>query len=199
MIIGFSGKIGTGKTALATALEQKCRASGIGAIRMAFGDLLKEEVARGVGIPVELCYTSAGKAMQLSLQMIPTEWRNPQWIGSVSLREVLQYYATEITRAKDPNYWVRALADKAASFLHGGGAFVFVDDVRFPNEKAFVDRTGVCMRLNPYNGWKPGPNAGHLSETALDDAEFSQVLYPYFGELEVLARDLFHKLCGPLA
>lgn len=45
---------------------------------------------------------------------------------------------------------------------------------------------GLLYRVLPHDQWKPGPNADHVSETALDDHQgWDGVFAPEFGEDEL--------------
>lgn len=175
MIVGLSGKIGCGKTWCANRLVELLP----NARRMSFADALREEVAALLGVKLSLVHKSAFKGMSFR-------------IGTRMLtgREVLQWWGTEIRRAADPDYWVNQAYDRAWAF----SGIVIFDDVRMPNEAQMVqDAGGLLLRIDPYPGWQPGPNASHISETAIDDYQGWDVAYqPEQGleHLEAVAQDI---------
>jgi hypothetical protein len=178
-VVGFSGKIGTGKSKAAEILVLSYL-PGV-AIRVAFGDLLKAEVADAFGFPRGMCYDQRAKHSF----MVPTFQFPGAPKPKMALRELLQWYGTEYRRKQDPGYWVRAMELEIARLRGLGYGLVVIDDVRFEDEAEMVlAHGGFLYRLQPYLGWKPGPYAGHSSETALDEFHgFTAWLHPGFGAL----------------
>jgi hypothetical protein len=156
LIIGISGKIGTGKTELTKLLMERL---GKGCARLAFGDALKRECAERYNFDLALCYSQEGKLKHLLHPDLPG--------GCMQVREILQWHGQK-RRREHPGYWVGRWAALLQE-LPDDTTCLFVDDVRYPDEKNAVEhRHGFCVRLNPWPGWVPGPYAGHESETALD-------------------------------
>jgi hypothetical protein len=137
----------------------------------AFAILLKEEVAEKFDFDVRLAYSDQGKATQIKL---PSGEKK-------TVRELLQWYGTDVVRARDREYWVRTMhhhLDLAEGKIPG----IVISDVRFPNEAALVlQRKGLLVRLEAYPGYVP-PST-HVSETALDRYKgFIMTIRPDFGE-----------------
>lgn len=120
-------------------------------IRMPFAGGLKEIVARIFGVPVD---------------------------GPDKDRELLQWFGTDICRAKDPDCWARMLV---RDWKMGGMPPIIVDDVRFPNEADILKANGFYLMrlevsqeaqerraLRQGTAWDPD-KATHQSEVALDD------------------------------
>jgi hypothetical protein len=161
MIIGISGKCGVGKTTVANEVVRILERRKVTAIRVAFGDILKAEVAEKFKINSQLMYSQEGKQMAICHPGLP----NP----TMTVGQVLQWYGTDVVRAKDPDRWVRLVAEGDAGT---SGAVVVVDDVRFPNEAIYCRKDGgMLVRLDPWGGWKmpEGRDPNHESETALDE------------------------------
>lgn len=175
MIIGLSGKIGVGKTELCNMILDCRNENELPCVRIAFGDLVKEEAAAQFGFPLEWCYCREGKERVVSVpekfrpHIMPVSELTQATGGKrAKVRTVLQFYGTDWTRRRDPEYWTRAMRD-AASWEISKGNMVIADDVRFPNEKDLITELGgLNIRILPWEGWKPGPYADHESETALD-------------------------------
>lgn len=185
MVIGLSGKIGCGKTTLARkimdeALYEVCA-------RVAFGDLLKRECAVYFGFPLEWCDSQPGKRRVITGH------------DGLTVREALQWYGTDFRRAQDEDYWVKAMDRKLVELKEryddGRSLLVVIDDVRFLNEAQFCLGKGLLFRLEPYPGWRPGPHAGHVSETALDHFDgFTGTFRPLYGELALVANEVLESM-----
>ncbi|MFP4588168.1 MAG: hypothetical protein ACLFMQ_01625 [Desulfohalobiaceae bacterium] len=209
-LIGISGKIGTGKTSMANEIvkaagslrnstHNKVAFWDVICKRIAFGDLLKQELAERFPVDLEACYTSQGKQ---GLVRVPWGWRlkiwNSSWLsrltlGSrVRLRVLLQWYGTQYRRKQDPMYWVGAMRQRLQQELNQG-VCVVVDDVRFVDEKQLIEELGgIMVRIEPWEGWSPGPYAGHVSEIALDGPHNWDIVLrgPKLGNYPSLARKL---------
>jgi len=101
------------------------------------------------------------------------------------VREILQFYGTDICRTLDADYWLRQ-AEKFEKELPNQPDLIIFADMRFDNELAFVKKQGWCIRLEAYEGYVP--NNEHRSEKDLDNSDFDLVLRPAFGELEKTAE-----------
>lgn len=191
MIIGISGKVGVGKTVLTNHLLQMIPNYE----RLGFADILKEEAADKFGFPKELCYSQEGKCTEIPVKVGNNDGYvfpfsdmpfQPWHEETRTVREILQWWGTDVCRAADPDHWVKAfeVAMKDLAICD-----VIIDDIRFHNEAEFVLRqNGILIRLNPYEGWKPGPTAKHPSETALDYYDkWNLSMAPAYGELECAA------------
>ena len=167
ILIGLSGKLGVGKSTIARNLVSRLNNWQIAS----FADLLKQEAAKLYGFDVRLAYTEQGKATSIPL---------PNG-GSMSLRELLQWYGTDVVRAKNRDYWVQTMTQHLA-VIRDKVAGVVIDDVRFPNEAALVlRRKGLLVRIEPYPDY--ALTSRHASETALDGYKgFMLTLRPNFGE-----------------
>lgn len=177
-LVGLSGKIGVGKSALAEKLLRLAP----GGARLAFGDPVKSECAAASGFPVEWAYCPRCK-----LRIVPPVTVEGFAFPEQTVRERLQAYGTDFRRAQSHNYWTDAWARTAAAL---SAKWIVADDVRFPNEAdAILAQGGILIRLDPYPGWTPGPFAGHVSETALDRfSGFTTRLAPLYGELDLIAQ-----------
>lgn len=226
LVIGFSGKIGTGKTTcarmLAQLLQEDTPPTRLVTVN-AFGLTLKKEVSERYGIPLAWSTEAVPGGKLFELELTPLEgevmavrkvpgmacpfyaWPNElvarEWIeaGSVTVREILQWYGTEYARSLDPDYWVSAVHCHLEELAGDAGperrCIMIMDDVRFPNELQWVNEFGACYRLEPYQGWKPGVNSDHVSETALDEsADFEQRFPTKFGNLDFLAEQIYSTL-----
>lgn len=156
VLIGFTGKMGSGKSKQADLLEDWD--SGIG--------------VRSFALPL--------KGLSNELLCVPGHIRPdknqffPKW--GMTYGQFLQWFGTDVVRAKNPDAWV----DMAMEFAKTDVVSVF-DDVRFPNEAdAIRSRGGVIIRLI---GDPAGIRAAstrdknHESETAMDDYPCDLELY----------------------
>ena len=189
IVIGIAGKMGTGKTTVSNHLIDSLPGNWK---KLAFGDLLKEEVSEIYGVPKPWTYEHKDYLFTMPLECNPPKER-------MMIREILQWHGTEVRRAQDPHYWVEKLADKILDHRELDG--VVIDDARFPDEANLVleFKEHLLIRLGVYRGWKCGVKiARHSSETALDGyLKFDRHLYPSFGKLEgaadLIVRDIEAK------
>lgn len=156
-ILGISGKIGAGKTTLASELKKSL---GTRAIEINFGDELKKEVASTYAVPLSRFYDQAEKNKPISAEV------------SMTLGEALQKVGTE-RREQDANYWV----EKLAAFVDTLRDFdlIIVADLRLKNEARWLKEHGaVIVRLNGDPGavrLNSTRDLQHVSEVDLDDYE----------------------------
>lgn len=182
-IIGISGKIGTGKTTLAGHLQRLIARENYVVGHFSFGDALKREVSSVFGVPLVDLYTQEGKAKVCTFEVDGHE-------RTMMLRELLQWYGTDHTRAQWPHYWVDRLAEEIAG---SSCRVAIIDDIRFADEAEYAAKPGrkksMLLRLEPYAGWACDPSvAAHESETALDDYTFRWRITPQLGELDEIAQ-----------
>lgn len=176
-LIGISGKIGCGKSTLSNLLANR-----LGWRVLSFGGLLKDEASAVFGFPRVWCDTPEGK--RRTVKVGPSVGLG----ATATVRQLLQYWGTDVCRKKDPDCWARAMARAVDSSARS----VIIDDVRFANEaRMILGRGGILVRLDPYPGWKPGTHAEHESETALDAwPEWTLRVAPLMGELEAVAETI---------
>ncbi|ABM28071.1 deoxynucleotide monophosphate kinase family protein [Nitratidesulfovibrio vulgaris] len=183
MIIGIAGGIGCGKTTVAEMLVAHVR----GAVRMGFGDVVKDEVSKIFGVSRYLCDSARGKITGVSTDgAVNVGIEPPKPV--MSIRELMQWWGTDVRRKQDPLYWIKAMEQR----LDEAEGMVIVDDVRFPNEAASIlGRGGRLVRIMPYTGREPLPADAHPSEHALDGwSGYHHVFFPAFGELRPVAAML---------
>lgn len=161
LVVGVSGKIGSGKTCLAEGLQERFKH----VLLRNFADRLKDEVAMHLEIDIALCYTHEGKNTYL-----------PQY--SMTIGEFLQQWGTKL-RDVHEQMWVLALQSFVEAQIREKTSseplLVVVGDVRFPNELEWVRRIGgLSVRLTgdpQRERAKSKRNMQHPSETALDQHE----------------------------
>lgn len=162
MIIGISGKAGSGKDTAAKMLEvlyanpdisyedfANRRYKNFADIQVVhFADTLKEIAQVLFRIGEWETDTQEGKKTTIN------------WIGK-TVRELLQGIGQGLRDAIDFDLWVKILFANTE-----GWSNYIIADVRYPNEvKAIKDRNGILLRID-----RESADAGnHSSETALDD------------------------------
>lgn len=163
MIIGISGKAGSGKDTAAKMLqwiysnpektwedfENNPLNSRYADINIShFADILKEATRGLLVVDDWATDTQEGKKSHID------------WLG-MTVREFLQKFGTAM-RSVDDNFWIKAMWAN----IDGVWANVIVADVRYPNEaQSIKDRGGFLIRID-----RNGAGAGeHDSETSLDN------------------------------
>jgi len=135
MIVGISGKIGSGKSRVASYL-----AAVLNGTIVSIAGPAKAIVRREFGARVEQVWGSAAQKETLLPCGLPA-------------REVLWRYM-EAARDIWPAVWVEAMKRRAYAVWHAQGMCpILVDDVRFEDEaKAIKDMGGILIRLTRTTG-----------------------------------------------
>ena len=183
MIIGISGKAGSGKDTAAKMLEvlyanpdisyedfTNKRDKNFADIQIVhFADTLKETAQVLFRISEWETNTQEGKKTTID------------WIGK-TVRELLQGIGQGLRDAIDPNLWVKILFANTEGWSH-----YIIAAVPYPNEVyAIKKRNGVLIRID-----RKGAGAGnHSSETALDNYKEWDVHIENNGSME----DLFETM-----
>ena len=188
MIIGISGKAGSGKDTAAKMLEVLYANPDI-----SYEDFANKRYKNFADIQIVHFADSLKETAQVLFRI--GEWEtNTQegkkttinWIGK-TVRELLQGIGQGLRDAIDPNLWVKILFANTE-----GWSNYIIADVRYPNEVyAIKKRNGVLIRID-----RKGAGAGnHSSETALDDYNDWDVRIENNGSLESLfeAMRIFTK------
>ena len=183
MIIGISGKAGSGKDTAAKMLEVLYANPDI-----SYEDFVNKRYKNFADIQIVHFADSLKETAQVLFRI--GEWEtNTQegkkttinWIGK-TVRELLQGIGQGLRDAIDPNLWVKILFANTE-----GWSNYIIADVRYPNEiKAIKERNGILLRID-----RKGAGAGnHSSETALDDYKEWDVHIENNGSIE----DLFEAM-----
>ena len=183
MIIGISGKAGSGKDTAAKMLEVLYANPDI-----SYEDFANKRYKNFADIQIVHFADSLKETAQVLFRI--GEWEtNTQegkkttinWIGK-TIRELLQGIGQGLRDAIDPNLWVKILFANTE-----GWSNYIIADVRYPNEVyAIKKRNGVLIRID-----RKGAGAGnHSSETALDDYKEWDVHIENNGSIE----DLFEAM-----
>ena len=188
MIIGISGKAGSGKDTAAKMLEVLYANPDI-----SYEDFANKRYKNFADIQIVHFADSLKETAQVLFRI--GEWEtNTQegkkttinWIGK-TVRELLQGIGQGLRDAIDPNLWVKILFANTEDWSN-----YIIADVRYPNElEAIKERDGVLIRID-----RNGAGAGnHSSETALDDYNNWDVHIENNGSLESLfeAMRIFTK------
>jgi hypothetical protein len=198
MLIGISGRKGSGKTEISKYLLN------LGFKKASFADGLKEYVSKVYDWDLKDLYTQEGKETLLEKPVVWNQstcnrlseisgrgWEFTEEVEFKNRRIALQYIGTEVMRAQDPDVHINEFKKR----FGGGGDFV-CDDVRFPNERDVLEEMGAhCMFLiRPYH-WD---YSNHSSEVSLTRQNFKTVILND-GTIEDLrhqAKVFFDSLMG---
>ena len=115
-------------------------------------------------------------------------------------RELLQYLGTDVVRKKDPDYWVRNVADFVKVF-EDSFDYILLHDTRFINEVEYFKNIGMntlsirVNRLNFKSNLTP-EQLLHPSETALDNYNFDYYINSLSGRSLIYPENdmLYHRL-----
>jgi hypothetical protein len=123
ILLGISGKKGSGKSTIAEILKQYITHRPVHII--AFADALKDEVAHACGVSRE--YVEKNKAI---------------------FRPILQWWGTDFRRnLTSEDYWLRVFSAKVS--ILPNDSLILIPDVRFPNELQLIKKArGKVWRVN---------------------------------------------------
>ena len=183
MIIGISGKAGSGKDTAAKMLEVLYANPDI-----SYEDFVNKRYKNFADIQIVHFADSLKETAQVLFRI--GEWEtNTQegkkttinWIGK-TVRELLQGIGQGLRDTIDPNLWVKILFANTEDWSN-----YIIADVRYPNEVyAIKERNGILLRID-----RKGAGAGnHSSETALDNYKEWDVHIENNGSIE----DLFEAM-----
>lgn len=177
LLIGLSGSIGAGKSEFARHLE-----AAHGFVRIAFGDAIKEEVARFLRRTIKMHLAAIGKGFT----------NEEGWDHLIHdllyvyrddfARALLQEWGM-MRRAQHPDYWVQVWLLRAR-----GHARVVNDNVRMRGEaEAIVGLGGRLIKIvRPDSPTAPPAAAADPTEHGLDDWNEWDLLVGNEGSLEAL-------------
>ena len=166
-IIGLAGRKRSGKDTVFDMLSER---PGCDVRRLAFADVVKQEVAVACG--VGLSFIEAHKD---------------------TFRPILQWWGTEFKRELvRRDYWLEKVSCKLDELQRSEGSdnlTVVITDCRFPDEVELVRaRKGFMALVKRHADGERNPD-GHESETDLDESCFDAVI-PNRGNLEELRKNV---------
>jgi hypothetical protein len=157
-IIAFTGRAGAGKTTAANYLRLAAEAHHATTITkvLAFADPLRAAV--------DAVFPHLGHETFRSRKNEPIP-SMPDWSG----RRILQVAGTDWFRGLDGDVWIKNMEHRIRVLDHGR-SYVFIDDVRFPNEAELVRKlSGKLYRIaRPGHAPLEGAAASHSSEAFVD-------------------------------
>ena len=161
MIIGISGKIGSGKSEVARQIKKTFPDKNFKI--MSYGYMVKKVTSLLTGINMKTCLSRNAKNIYL-----------PEW--NMTLGEMFQKVGTDCMRNNlHKNTWV------ISAFSNYNDENLIFDDVRFINEADGIkERNGLLIRLegDPKNvRANDTRNLIHESETQLDDYMGFDIIY----------------------
>ena len=157
MLIGFLGRARSGKDTCIEALVRE-----FGGQRAGFADQVKVLVQRMFDLPDDPFEGDKGKATRYHWQHMP---ENGGRAGVVTVRELLQWFGTDICRRIDPLIWIRAFTRIWGKTMQ----HVYVADVRFQNEVNYIlGNGGFVIKLLRADADTPAEVAAHESESGID-------------------------------
>ena len=177
-IIGFAGRLASGKTELAAICEK------YGYKKLYFALPLKQLCADLLDIsidelnilkrnntPIDITVTNDWVQIIHEETQIPYDNINEVIGGQVihTVRDLLQIVGTDVIRKYNFNWHVERIKE----MIKDGEKYV-IDDVRFPNEKEMIENNGgVCWYII-----RPIMNniSNHISETSLEWRNFDNII-----------------------
>lgn len=207
MIVGFHGRLGSGKD---TAGKRLANLVDLPSRRVSFADKLKLSAAASLGTDVDWLERLKNDAdAQVSLSFWSDELGKRLWVNQITVREFMQKYGTEAHRdIFGDDFWIEQALGPVSRVINIDGdppyfpdELVYVTDVRFDNElRGIHKRNGWVVRV--LDGGEPEDTSDlHPSEKPLDDCDFiinNDVRTDYYLKLDNQLRQLAKTLDLPL-
>jgi hypothetical protein len=212
-IVGLSGEPGAGKDTVAHMLIAQVKQEDGKAVKLAFGDVLYQEVSAAYGIPVYRLQDRHNKDLP-AIALARLHCKNPEMGEALkdrgtndplSPRDVLQQWG-DYRRAQNPDCLMDNVREQAGRALDSGQS-VIISDVRTVREVALIlGMGGVTVRVrNPeveqgmaQRRQTGDPAAIHPLENALRNVPMDDEIVNN-GTLEVLQAkvyDLHERICS---
>ncbi len=156
-IIAISGKYDTGKDTCVARICEAFDKHGIAWRHDKFANRLKQAAAIILGLPLEMMYTTEGKAYR-------ADWMH------LTVGQVQQQLGTECGRAMQKDIWSTPVIQTALA--QPDHVVTIISDCRFQDEMDGVRKAGgIIIRINrkAANATAHGRDPTHKSETDLDD------------------------------
>ena len=178
-IIGFSGKIKSGKDTAATYLSSLFLKSYLYINTISFGDALKEYVAALYNLDIKLLYSQEGKNTiipgyikyklqsgdNFNFEIIPDN--KSKLLANtyqVTIRDALIYHGNKL-RNLNSDIWINYVKNRINFSDLAENDVIIIPDVRYKNEAKFIkDNNGILIRLNR----DASPKINNPSERELD-------------------------------
>jgi hypothetical protein len=164
MILGIAGKMEAGKSSLARYISTKFNdvviAPFASAVRSELiwaidDDNLPEDAPPDVKDAYDKLRSMSALSAKIAINDKPTH---------PAARVMLQWWGTDYRRKQDADYWVKKFDDTYKKYVEDPLTLVVVDDVRFPNEVAYVnEKRGHTLWLER----KTTNDASHASENSI--------------------------------
>jgi len=176
IVIGVSGKCFSGKSTIATILENV-----YGRYPKAFADMLKIMAAEGISEDSDFFFNDENKIKTIDK------------LGMTG-RVYLQKMGRAMREGVHPDYWVIALYSDL-----GECRYVTIADVRLLNEVKFIkNQGGIIIRVNGdptgMRAKRPLEEQMDSSETELDDYQGFDIVLENNGSIEELQKNLLEQL-----
>jgi energy-coupling factor transporter ATP-binding protein EcfA2 len=146
-ILGFTGKMGSGKTTAANMT---------GGLVLSYASPLKEVVLQLFDLEWDQLHTQEGK------ETVDERWE-------MSPRRILQIFGTDLVRKHFPDLWTYHMEKRIKGTKQGGvyHQYICVDDVRFENEAALIRNLGGTI-IHILGRSKSGEGEDHISEQKIE-------------------------------
>lgn len=168
-IIGFSGKIGSGKTTLAQILCNEYPYT-----KASFADPLKHIVKYLYDLEYDQLYGNRKEIVDTRYGVTP--------------RYLLQYIGTNLFRNWDKNFWVNVFERKYAN-----QELLVLDDVRFENEAHIIHQMGGIV-IKVVSHRNNNISANHESEQGIKNYDYKIYNDQGYEELNKSLQELLHYI-----
>lgn len=174
LIVGFTGKIGVGKTTTCLHLANLLNSNGYSTGLASFGDGLRFAMSREFRLHPSIMFDQQLKNKELGvlpgsehlMKLVKNCPATAHLTETNTLRNLMQEYSQNGQRKENPDIWVDYLNERV-NFMPND--IILVDDIRQKNELDYCRSNGIVFRIPPYKGYQFPEKANHAVESAIDD------------------------------
>lgn len=132
--------------------------------KISVGDPLKKICADLFGFDVSYCYNNKDKVISHISWPSGNKYGKS---GSMNVREILQYFGTDVMRGFNPDFWVHKAKEEIEYGPCGLKNLFIIPDIRYPNELKLADYIIDIERPSLLANKVQGNETTHDSEIAL--------------------------------
>lgn len=191
LIFAMSGKMGSGKDTIGNEITKADCVKDYTLINMSYASPVRTEMVEILEAYKTMSAQEINDKFDVSIfkvkKLVDLIGDDSVYERSISSRQAIQYWGTDVRRNQNNNYWVNKIVELSIKLINENKS-VYITDVRFPNEAmSIIDLGGKIIRLEVSTSTRKSrimsrdgivptdEQLNHISEVSLDNYEFEKV------------------------